>query len=185
MILNERNEKTKKVIHLMVTSLCNRNCAYCCNKQYDLQDIPYVTDEELKEAETLCITGGEPFLFTRPDKIASYYKHRYPNIKNVYVYTNATEFIDYIITYPYEKLKNIDGLTVSIKDERDLSHIFKASKGFYNITLENILKDKNRSNILYYFEERFNPGEIENFRVIKREWQEDFKPADDSIFRKV
>ena len=43
--LNDRTDKTKGIIHLMVTSLCDRNCPYCCNKQYDLNDIPYVTDE--------------------------------------------------------------------------------------------------------------------------------------------
>lgn len=178
MIFNERNEKTKKVIHLMVTSLCDRDCMYCCNKQYDLKDIPYVTDEELKEAETLCLTGGEPFLFTQPDAIAMYYKHRYPNIKNIYVYTNATEFADYIVCHPYEGFRNIDGFTVSIKDGWDFAsanNVFKLHK--------NIFKDK--SNILYYFMDRFDPEKIENFQVIKRSWQEDFKPADDSIFRKV
>lgn len=30
--LNSRTEKTKKVMHLMVTSLCDRDCKYCCNK---------------------------------------------------------------------------------------------------------------------------------------------------------
>ena len=56
--LNEKNEFTKKVVHLLITSLCNRNCPYCCNKQYSLDDVPYITDEELKETEVLCLTGG-------------------------------------------------------------------------------------------------------------------------------
>lgn len=34
--LNPKTDATKKVIHLMVTPLCNRNCRYCCNKQYDI-----------------------------------------------------------------------------------------------------------------------------------------------------
>lgn len=50
--LNPRTEKTKKVMHLMVTSLCDRDCKYCCNKQYDLNSIPYATDEELRGVET-------------------------------------------------------------------------------------------------------------------------------------
>ena len=60
-ILNERNENTKGVIHLLTTTLCNRDCKYCCNKQYDMNEILYVTDSELREAHTLCLTGGEPF----------------------------------------------------------------------------------------------------------------------------
>ena len=51
--LNEKNENTEKVIHIMVTSLCNRKCPDCCNNQYDLNDIPYVTDEELKRADKM------------------------------------------------------------------------------------------------------------------------------------
>ena len=65
-ILNERNENTKGIIHLLTTTLCNRDCKYCCNKQYDMNEILYVTDSELREAHTLCLTGGEPFLYTDP-----------------------------------------------------------------------------------------------------------------------
>lgn len=41
--LNDKNENTKKIIHIMVTTLCNRNCKFCCNKMYNLNDIPYVS----------------------------------------------------------------------------------------------------------------------------------------------
>ena len=51
--LNPRTEKTKKVMHLMVTSLCDRDCKYCCNKQYDLNSIPYATDEELRGGDIM------------------------------------------------------------------------------------------------------------------------------------
>lgn len=82
-ILNERNENTKGIIHLLTTTLCNRDCKYCCNKQYDMNEILYVTDSELREAHTLCLTGGEPFLYTDPCAMAKHYKMRYRNIQNV------------------------------------------------------------------------------------------------------
>lgn len=59
--------------------------------------IPCVTDEELRNAEVLCLTGGEPFKYTQPNAIASYYKRNYPNIKKIYVYTNALEFAEYLL----------------------------------------------------------------------------------------
>lgn len=105
-VLNVKTDITKKIIHLMVTPLCNRNCKYCCNKQYDINNIPYVTDEELREAEVLCLTGGEPFLFTNPCWIARYYKKRYSNIKRIYVYTNAKEL--YLWLAGYNLIHNID-----------------------------------------------------------------------------
>ena len=75
--LNKKTELTEKTIHLMVTSLCERDCRFCCNKQYSISDIPFVTDGELKNAEVLCLTGGEPFTFTNPCEIARYYKENY------------------------------------------------------------------------------------------------------------
>lgn len=117
-ILNERNENTKGVIHLLTTTLCNRDCKYCCNKQYDMNKILYVTDSELREAHTLCLTGGEPFLYTDPCAMAKHYKLRYRNIQNVYVYTNALELAQWLQTHT---LHDIDGLNISIKTKADSS----------------------------------------------------------------
>ena len=80
-ILNERNANTQKIVHIMVTTFCNRNCKFCCNKQYDLNDIPYATEEELRSAEIVCLTGGEPFQFSNPCEIANQLKRKYPNIQ--------------------------------------------------------------------------------------------------------
>ena len=183
-ILNERTEKTKKVIHLMVTPLCNRDCEYCCNKQYSLDDIPRVTDEELMEAEVLCLTGGEPFAFTNPCEIAKYYKQKYPNIKKVYVYTNAYELYEFIRTNMFT-LSNIDGLSVSIKNKRDktaLEILIKEYCYYWDIIGNNELT----SNRLYDFlGEEYNTYITSRFKVIKREWQKNFVPADDSIFRTI
>lgn len=183
--LNPRTEKTKKVMHLMVTSLCDRDCEYCCNKQYDLNSIPYATDEELREVETLCLTGGEPFAYTKPSAIAYHYKHKYPNIMRVIVYTNACElWLPLIVNKA--PLDHIDGLNISIKNLRDYQ------------MLEDIIQNTEVCllpfNRIYVFnEERYEDTmylltkycKLSRFEVIRREWQEDFKPADDSIFRKI
>ena len=179
-ILNERNEKTKKIIHLLTTSLCKRNCPHCCNKQYDLNTIPYVIDEELKEATTICITGGEPVLYSNVSQIAWRLKYLYRNIEKVYVYANAQELEWYLgqpcVDYS-TKVDFIDGFTVSIKDWRDVY-------AFEEIVKSGILKNMS-SNIVYLFEGLQEPKVLGNFKLIKRGWQEDFKPADDSIFRKL
>lgn len=175
-ILNERTDKTKRIIHLLVTPLCNRNCKYCCNKQYDMASIPVVTDEELREAEVLCLTGGEPFAFTDPCEIARYYKAKYHNIKKVYVYTNAKELADYLNVH--EALYSIDGVNISIKNAEDA--------GAFILDIQ----DKHWCNFyndrLYIFDNMLNESQIKGYyKVIHREWQEDFKPADDSIFRRM
>lgn len=183
--LNPRTEKTKKVMHLMVTSLCDRDCKYCCNKQYYLNSIPYATDEELREVETLCLTGGEPFAYTKPNAIAYHYKHKYSNIMRVIVYTNAYELWSSLIINR-APLGNIDGLNISIKNLGDY------------LVLDDIIRDKEVCSLplnrIYVFGDRLYEktnsllteyDKLGRFRVIRREWQEDFKPADDSIFRRV
>lgn len=170
--LNDVTEKTKGIIHLMVTSLCARNCEYCCNKAYSLDDIPHVTDEELRDAHTLCITGGEPFMFSNPSAYAEYFKQQYPNIKKVFVYTNALELWHYLVNGG--QVHGIDGVNVSIKSYEDYT-TFKYIKSHLGIVLMN-------HNRLYVFGDKV-PTDTGNFEVFKREWQKEFAPADDSIFR--
>lgn len=173
-ILNERNENTKGIIHLLTTTLCNRDCKYCCNKQYDMNDIKYVSDEELREAHTLCLTGGEPFLYTDPCEMAHFYKRRYHNIEKVYVYTNALELAMWLRN---NSLHDIDGVNISIKTKADA------------IAFENILRNhvdilSMPSNLLYIFDDLYPADPIDGFMVFSRTWQPDFTPADDSIFRR-
>ena len=213
MILNEKNNKTKKVIHLLVTSLCDRNCKYCCNKQYDLNDIPQVTEEELSECETVCITGGEPFAYSKPFAIAHNLKTKYPNIKKVYVYTNAYEMYSCILNLPQSLNSNgnsligisfIDGYNISLKSSKDIL----AFRRFVNLPpyrrdysalnnnlmsiLNNIYFSVNKTplhNRLYIQtqvdDEIINKIKEYGFEVIERPWQKEFVPCDDSIFRRI
>lgn len=174
-VLNDRNEHTQKIIHIMVTSFCNRNCKYCCNKSYDLNDIPYVTDDELRHAEIICITGGEPFQFSNPCEIASQLKRKYPNIQRVYVYTNALELAQYLLEG--KKIHSIDGVNVSIKVPYDATMFDKFIAT--NPTITSLA-----SNLLYVFDNLYDKTPT-GFKVFQREWQTDFAPSTDSIFRKA
>lgn len=174
--LNKRNNKTKGIIHLLVTPLCDRNCKFCCNKQYDLKKVPFITNEELSEAHTLLLTGGEPFKYSNPIMIADYYKQNYPNIKNIYVYSNVSALHTFLF-YNHIQPNTIDGLSLSIKDEYDYT-LFKFLVRFGEIASLS-------SNRLYVFDKTLIPDDLGNFQLIMREWQEDFKPAEDSIFRRL
>lgn len=166
-----------KTLHLMITPLCNRNCKYCCNKQYSLSDIPVVTDKELKETEILCLTGGEPFAFTDPCAIAQYYKRKYSNIKSVFVYTNAMELAKYLLSRRGSSIHHIDGLSISLKNTDDVSLFNTMIKN----NIEIFLLPSNR---LYVFDNLYSESPT-GFNVIKREWQEEFVSAKNSIFRRL
>lgn len=178
--LNEKTEATEKVIHLLVTSLCDRNCKYCCNKQYSLDEIPTVTEEELRKAEVVCLTGGEPFKYSNPCEIAAKLKRCYKNIKAVYVYTNAVELGQYIMRHDDATLACLDGLNVSLKCKAD-------ADAFENWIVHNQYVRNLPSNLLYVFDEAdFSKVSFcGNFTYKERSWQPDFKPASDSIFRRI
>ncbi len=173
--LNEKNERTEKIIHLMITEKCDRHCPLCCNNQYDMNTIEYVTDEELKNAETIFLTGGEPFAYADPCYFAQQLKEKYPNIKNIYVYTNALELYLYL---EKDYIYGIDGITISIKNKMDYK-VFEKSLQYD----EQILRLK--SNWIYTFP-GFNDIEYpkEHFTKRDRVWQEDFVPDPNSIFRR-
>ena len=53
----------KKQLRLLVTDKCNRSCVGCCNKQWNLNELPIANMDELNMYELIMITGGEPLLF--------------------------------------------------------------------------------------------------------------------------
>lgn len=178
-----------KALHLMVTSLCNRNCPHCCNKQMELP--PQVSDDDIIQCDTLCITGGEPFLFSNPTEIARYYKKNYPNIKKVYAYTNAYELMLWINAKPnwQYSLRSIDGLNISIKNELDF---ISFAKIVLTLSCSVAFREKAiQSNRLYLMINKKSEIEellklqIISFEIIDRKWQKDFVPADNSIFRRA
>lgn len=179
--------------HLVVTLLCDRKCPLCCNKQWDMINLPYITDEELKQTEMLCLTGGEPFTYSDPVAIAIYYRKKYPNIKYCTVYTNAKELwenrqkLDHRLSWGHNDYFDIvDGLNISIKDERDITSL-------QNLLNSTLITDRLLMNRLYIFPNVWDktmevldkyPEEKEKFEIIRREWQENFIPAPNCIFRR-
>lgn len=180
-LLNQKNSETEKIVHLMITNKCDRNCKYCCNKQYDVNKIPIISGEELNNARELYLTGGEPFAYANPCYIADLLKNLYSNIERVIVYTNAYEFGEYLKQGGC--IYGIDGLTISIKDKRD-----KAAFEEY------ILYNKEVNNLkylrLYIFDEvDISIEEIVEipcwYDIRERKWQKEFNAAPNSIFRRA
>lgn len=171
----------KPVMHLLITDKCDRGCKYCCNKQYDLNSIPIASEEEFESVDTVCLTGGEPFKYAEPCAIAMWLKSKYPNIKNVYVYTNADPLFEWLEKnnpnrFGYIGFSSLDGLSVSIKTVDDLC-------AFRLLALHPLIKLL-KSNYLYVMNGLY-PAYVGNFKLIRREWQENFKPADNCIFRRM
>lgn len=160
-------------LHLTVTNLCDRTCKYCCNKQYDVPNLPYATAEDFKASDMLCLTGGEPFMYANPCNLARRYRTEYPHLTTIVVYTNAKELYQYLCDG--YKLHDIDGLNISCKTVED-AEIFN-----------NYLRCDERVNTLpmnrlYDFTGKAVADE--NFEYIHRTWQKEFIPAENCIFKR-
>lgn len=108
-----------KKLRLLVTSTCNRKCAGCCNKEWDLQSLPISNLSELSEFDELIITGGEPLLFPEETVgLAASVKKLYPHIK-IYLYTaHVTAFWETFMRFKTEKnLEFFDGFHITIHED--------------------------------------------------------------------
>lgn len=165
-------------MHIMITTLCNRNCKYCCNKEYSFDEIRTATEIDFLASDYICLTGGEPFLFTNPNEFAKKFKKDYPHIKKVWVYSNAVELRDYLQKYPTAKLDAIDGISCSIKIWADI-------RAFRELIADPRIMNL-PDNLCYVFNNLVDTKQtFGNFKMINREWQEKFTPADNSLFRRI
>jgi len=102
-----------KKLRLLLTSLCNRDCEGCCNKDWDLMKLP-IWDPDV-EYDIVMITGGEPMLFPRNvSRIANYVKTKTPKTK-VYLYTALPNR-----HLPLLIAEVLDGVTITLHEQADV-----------------------------------------------------------------
>lgn len=103
--------KVTKKLRLLVTKVCDRRCPGCCNKDYDLDNLPKITD--FHGWDEIMITGGEPLLF--PEQLRKFVKELdsvKDNETKLYLYTASMNLItnwEWIITW-------FDGVQLTIHD---------------------------------------------------------------------
>lgn len=100
-----------KSLRLLVTKQCNRHCAGCCNKDWDLDNLPVV--KSFKGFDEIILTGGEPSLQRRLLlRIILRIRLENPTAK-IIIYTADVNFLThYIMTY-------VDGITLTLHDKHD------------------------------------------------------------------
>ena len=179
----------KPVLHLMVNNKCDNDCPLCCNKQYDIKDVPVVTEEDLLSIDEICFTGGQPL--RNFDAFLSLFNgiRYYENIKYAYIYANGAEFSSLNFD---DKVKFHDimlcnqpktSLTLSPKCEDD----WRGVEYIHDVLRFERLYT---SNFLYCFnnQDYARAHEMQrymNIIPVKREWQKDFKPAPNTFFRRL
>lgn len=97
-------------LRLLLTRACNRDCAGCCNKEWDLDAVKVV--ERYDQYDLIMLTGGEPALF--PELV-------YQTVRKIRQQTGAP-----IIMYTaapkqaFDIMGILDGLTLTLHDQTDV-----------------------------------------------------------------
>lgn len=108
-----------KKLRLLLTENCHRNCIGCCNKDWDIKNLPICTS--YKDYDEILITGGEPTLKKRL-LIDTIHNIRYENPKaKIFVYTTN------ILSLCDEYIHWVDGITLTLhtKQDADMLELFE------------------------------------------------------------
>jgi len=113
-------------LRLLLFEKCNRNCPGCCNKDWNLKDLPIV--ESYKKYDEILLTGGEPLL--NPVLIGQTVqdiKNQNRNAK-IFLYTAKVDELN-DITYV---MRWVDGVTITLHDQSDVKP-FKEFNNFIQL----------------------------------------------------
>ena len=104
-------------LRLLITEKCNRSCAGCCNKDWDLSSLP-ANDFEFAEYKKILITGGEPMLF--PSKIEFIVKaiRKQNESAPIVLYTAKTDDIESLLQIE----AMLDCLTITLHEQSDVEN---------------------------------------------------------------
>jgi len=105
-------------LRLLLSKQCNRNCEGCCNKDFDLDKLPVVTD--YSGYDEIILTGGEPML--RPNFIREMVRRiRKQTLVPIYLYTAKVDRLQSALAV----LGIIDGICVTLHEQSDVEAFHK------------------------------------------------------------
>jgi hypothetical protein len=124
-VADPQNEVEMK-LRLLITESCDRDCAGCCNKQWDLAGLEVETD--FSQYDEILLTGGEPML--NPDKVIKLAKRiRDESAAKIYVYTAKVDDIRATL----DVLRVTDGITLTLHEQSDVPDFFRLSETLFMI----------------------------------------------------
>ena len=111
-------------LRLVLFPECNRNCEGCCNKDWDVTNLPIA--ESYKDYKVIMLTGGEPML--RPELIKKVCQDIRSENKDckIILYTAKTEGLIYMIQY-------LDGLTLTLHSPDDFHKFYVLDNQMSNL----------------------------------------------------
>ena len=103
-------------LRLLFNTQCNRSCAGCCNKDWNLGELPEV---EHFNYDIIMITGGEPLL--EPERLIGLVQAiRVVSRAQIYLYTAMTVH-QRSFKLIYDVMRYIDGVTITLHTQYDVA----------------------------------------------------------------
>ena len=101
----------KTTLRLLITDFCEKKCPGCCNKDWDLKNLPIA--ESYEGYEEILLTGGEPTLKVKLlfDTIIKIRKEN--PVAKIIVYTSN------VFSLFQDWVNFVDGITLTLHDKRD------------------------------------------------------------------
>lgn len=160
-------------LRLLITEDCHRNCKDCCNKDWDLKNLP--VEHDFSKYETIMLTGGEPMLY--PYLIKRIIKEiRKVNDCPIILYTAYVHDVSAIIHI----IDSIDGMTVTLHRNSDV-YDFKSLDSLFRYC-----KIKKKSLRLNVFKDvLINPNDFPMWNIKTNvEWIKNCPLPKDEVFKR-
>lgn len=108
-------------LRLLLWPECDRDCEYCCNKQYDLNALPVAPD--FREYGEIILTGGEPLLY--PHVLLDEIKRiKRRTMAFIYLYTAcSTKQVSFL-----RVLREVHGITLTIHKQEDVDDFYRLQR---------------------------------------------------------
>ena len=104
-----------KKLRLLLFEKCNRDCEFCCNKQWDLKKLP--VEKDFTQYDEIILTGGEPmldpFLILKTIKRIREQNSRVP----IYLYTAKIDDWSMVLLV----LSKLNGITITLHEQADVN----------------------------------------------------------------
>lgn len=106
-------------LRLLVRPDCNRACPGCCNKQWDLTDLPIC--DSFTGYDEIMLTGGEPMMdYAKVIRITQDIRKQDPTVP-IFMYTAKTTPVNELGI----ALFNLSGVTVTLHKQSDVEPFLK------------------------------------------------------------
>lgn len=166
----------KQTIRLLISEICNRHCAMCCNQSesHDLDQLPILGVHHVVAAEQVVLTGGEPMI--NPQlviQIANQLRQLNPELELCMYTAHARNGAAILLM-----LEHLDGITLTLHKQADV-HYFEKLQSWLDIFPNYYERDLR----LNYFSEEVNITGLNTtgWRVQPMEWLKDCPLPDNEV----